>query len=109
MHEDVRRRLVCKGFCKFYKPGRKERLKCGTYDFLSRNLSPGELLHVCRGTGPHDLSRDEDIRAMICDRCEFLVDGCDFRDGLPSPPCGGYAVVESLLKRYASRKKQSRS
>jgi hypothetical protein len=106
---DVRRKLVCKGFCEFYKPGKKESLKCGTFDFLSRNLTRGELAHVSRGTGPCDLSRDEEIRDLACRRCEFLVDGCDFRDGLPSPPCGGYAIVESLLKRYGARRKGHRS
>jgi hypothetical protein len=105
MVEDAGREHVCERHCKFYKPGRKEDLKCGALQFLSRNLSRGELGHVSRGTGPHDLSRDEEIRAMVCSRCEFLVDGCDFRDGLPSPPCGAYSVVESMLKKNSPKKK----
>jgi hypothetical protein len=104
MAEDAERKLVCEKFCKFYKPGRKEDLKCGALALLSRNLTRGELGHASRGTGPHDLSRDSEVRALACQRCEFLVDGCDFRDGLPSPPCGGYSVVESLLKRHSPKK-----
>jgi hypothetical protein len=35
---------------------------------------------------------------MVCEQCDFLADGCDFRQGLDSPPCGGYTVIEHLLR-----------
>lgn len=109
MRKDIGRRLVCKKFCKFYKPGKKEEMKCGTYDFLSRNLTRGELLLACRYTGPSDRAMDREISSMICSRCDFREDGCDYRDGLAFPPCGGYMVVESLLKRYGVTGKRKRS
>jgi len=105
MEKDAGRRHVCEPHCKYYKPGRKEDLKCGALQFLSRNLSRGELGHVSRGTGPLDFSRDEDIRALACSRCEFLVDGCDYRDGVQAPPCGAYSVVERMLKKHSPKKK----
>jgi hypothetical protein len=72
---------------------------CGTYRFLLRDLTPGELAAAVKGiTFKPDFSHDEEIKTLICRRCEFLTDGCDFRAGLNSPPCGGYAIIEELLK-----------
>ena len=90
--------VICKRFCKFYKPG-KDRLACGAYDFLAENLSAGELSKMADygGVSP-DFSVDAIIRGLACERCEFRIDGCDFRAGLNSPPCGGYVLIERLLK-----------
>jgi hypothetical protein len=92
--------LVCKKFCSFYKPGRKT-MKCGSYDFLKRNLSYGELSWASqRAPRKHDLSADGQIKALICEKgCSFYsTDDCDFRLGRDSQPCGGYAIIESLLR-----------
>ena len=45
---------------------------------------------------------DDDPRLLhICDRCEYRVDGCDFRDpAVPREscaPCGGLRSVAGLL------------
>jgi hypothetical protein len=91
---------VCKKFCSFYKPN-KTRLKCGTYNFLQRNLSPGELRRIAsRAPAGFDLSKDRQIKQLVCEKCNFKFDGCDFRDGLDSQPCGGYPIIERLLKGY---------
>jgi len=90
---------LCKKFCSFYKPGEKEELKCGSFEFLERNLTTRELGRVIRRISTdYDLSRDTSIRSMVCAKCEYSKDGCDFRQGLDSPPCGGYKIVEHLLK-----------
>ena len=95
--------IICKGFCSYYKEG-KEDLCCGTYLFLKRNLTLGELCSVL------DLSKmderpseyfstaDDEIKRLICDKCDFAVDGCDFREDGSHPPCGGYSIVGILLK-----------
>jgi|Deesub1362A_J573_1020465.scaffolds.fasta_scaffold00045_148 hypothetical protein len=102
--------LICKRFCSFYKPG-KERLKCGTYTFLQRNLSTGELTQVVKKTpSGYDFSEDATIKTLICRKCSFVADDCDFRaskiattsqigkgKGTVSP-CGGYSIVAQLLK-----------
>jgi len=94
---------ICKKFCSFYKPDKKEDLKCGSYDFLARNLTRAEIRQAAVAA-PRDYSFSEDktIRDIVCGKCDFLVDGCDYRDGLGKTPCGGYAVVEHLLKRPGS-------
>lgn len=91
--------IICKGFCKFYKEG-KEDFRCGAYTFLVERFPPEELEAAIQTIKAYpDYSCDEDIRKMVCEKCEFLVNGCDFRDGLSSPPCGGYMVVEGLIKK----------
>jgi hypothetical protein len=90
--------FICKRFCSFYKPG-KEIIGCGSYAFLRANLSVGELRRVAEETAPgFDLSEDSAVRELLCDRCDFAADGCDFRHGLASPPCGGYSIVRKLVK-----------
>ena len=94
-------RVICERFCVFYKP-EKEGLKCGTVEFLERNLTKAEIAssvdraRLLLGASAHD----DDIRRIVCESvCEFLkTDDCDFRLGLDSPPCGGYSVVAALLE-----------
>lgn len=96
-------KVICKSFCNFYKPG-KEEIKCGSFSFLKRNLSYGELLSTARISSINpELSMDGTIKSLACLRCDFLQDGCDFRMGLSSPPCGGYVIIENLLKDFKPR------
>jgi hypothetical protein len=88
---------ICRPHCEFYKPGR-DRQKCGGYEFIERNLTAREVEGI--ETARPGRERDEKIRAraLACSRCAFLEDGCDFRAGLDSPPCGGYLIIDRLLK-----------
>lgn len=93
-HTDV----ICRKFCKFYKED-KQVMQCGTYRFLSSLVTaPGLEGLVGNVSLIPDFSFDERIANQICSRCSFLIDGCDFRAGLASPPCGGYPIVEYLLR-----------
>jgi len=95
--------LICKVFCSFYKEG-KEDLCCGTYQFLKKNLTPVELRSVIELSRVVEHPRtcafaaDEEIKKLVCCKCDFLVDGCDFREDGSNPPCGGYIIIEALLK-----------
>ncbi len=91
--------LICKTFCEFYKEG-KEELHCMTYLYLQERFSPDELskLTDVQQKIP-DYSMDKEIKEEICEKCDFIKDGCDYREGLSSPPCGGYRIVEVLKKR----------
>lgn len=93
------KKTVCERFCTFYKPDRDEPQKCGTYDFLRKNLTEGEVESISRIT-PREIDRscDGSIRDMVCAKCDFLADGCDYRAGVDSPPCGGYTIIAHMLK-----------
>lgn len=90
--------IICKKFCDYYKDG-KEELACETYNFLAGKFTPGELEAGLRDIGElPDFLHDEEIKKLICENCDFLIDGCDFREGLNAPPCGGYTIIEWLIK-----------
>ena len=94
--------IICKGFCSFYKEG-KEDLCCGSYVFLQNNLTLRELRSaldlskIDERPSEYIFPADEEIKRLVCDKCDFLVDGCDFREDGSQPPCGGYSVIEMLL------------
>ncbi|MBF0506267.1 MAG: hypothetical protein HQL09_05475 [Nitrospirae bacterium] len=94
--------IICKKFCSFYKEG-KEDLYCGTYSFLKNNLTLRELRSVLELSEKPDCpsksapNTDEEIRSLVCEKCDFLIDGCDFREDSSHPPCGGYHIIEMLL------------
>ncbi|MDA8169742.1 MAG: hypothetical protein M0Z59_08635 [Nitrospiraceae bacterium] len=88
--------VICKSHCDRYKP--EDRPKCGAYEFLSRNLTAGELAGIKTGKKPA-MEMDGAIRALACDKCRFLS-GCGYRSGQGGKnPCGGYKVMERLLSR----------
>ncbi len=95
--------IICKGFCSFYKEG-KDDLCCGAYLFLKKNLTLRELHSVLELSKMDERPleyvspADEEIKRLACDKCDFLVDGCDFREDGSHPPCGGYSIIEMLLK-----------
>ncbi len=98
MKTDKYTELICKGFCSFYKAG-KEEMACETYNFLASKFTPETLVPSTQEIkAASDFSCDMEIKKNICARCDFLIDGCDFREGLGSIPCGGYAIVEWLIK-----------
>jgi len=97
--------LICRGFCNFYRPG-KEAIQCGGYSFLRDNLTPGELRYLCKSSKkakdrpelPATASEEhKTMEGLLCRKCDFLVDGCDFMDNRSAPPCGGYILVKLLL------------
>jgi hypothetical protein len=96
--------LICAGYCSFYREGKKEEMHCGTFGFLRAHLTAHELRSLIslaadlpRSAAP-DFSRDDEMKTLICDACEFHIDGCDFREDRSGPPCGGYVIVEKLLQ-----------
>ncbi|MBN2655247.1 MAG: hypothetical protein JXR79_09095 [Nitrospirae bacterium] len=93
--------LVCASCCSFYKPGKKEEMLCGGYKFLKHHLCVSELealiSNALKKTYLRKTDEDRWIREHICSKCDFLVDGCDFIEGLPSPPCGGCIIIFRLI------------
>lgn len=91
--------IICRTFCRFYKGG-KEEMQCGTYLYLKEHYTPEALRSLLEQVpSAPDLTHDREIRDRICRSCEFLVDGCDFREGIDSPPCGGYGIIEYLFAK----------
>jgi phosphohistidine phosphatase len=104
MKEDSYTDIICKRFCAFYREG-KEEFQCGTYLYLKEQFSAEDLRSFLADMPEHpDHTEDDLILSIVCNKCDFLVDGCDYREGLDSPPCGGYIIVEHLIKKGALNK-----
>ncbi len=106
MKEKAYSKVICKGFCNFYKEG-KEEIHCGGYEILINNVTPKEiqLLSHHLSKQPIDESQknlDDFLMEFVCKRCDFEIDGCDFREGNPSPPCGGYIIISKLLSYFSN-------
>lgn len=103
MKDEIFTGIICEKYCSFYKEG-KENLCCGAFSFLRNNLTSRELrflLHwseLDKGPRECDFSTDREIKKLVCDKCDFLVDGCDFREDASYPPCGGYVILSTLLR-----------
>ncbi|HWR90091.1 MAG TPA: hypothetical protein VN260_07515 [Dissulfurispiraceae bacterium] len=94
--------MICRGYCPYYKEG-KEDLHCAPYMLLVKHFTVSEIrtaLGVPRGECEPDFTCDEEIEEIACRGCEFLVGGCDFRQDRSGPPCGGYTVLEAILKHF---------
>lgn len=99
MNNDESVDIICKDFCTYYKPGQKEEIRCGTYEFLFKNLSTNELrIALSKANKTPSFKKDTAIRGLVCMKCTFLVEGCDYRDGMGKTPCGGYSIIEGLLR-----------
>jgi len=94
--------IICREFCKFYKEEGKEEIHCAGYELLRKNLTPDELrllsFYIPRIQFSEHLS--DALSEFVCSKCDFQMDGCDFRDGVAEPPCGGYIMISRLLKLF---------
>ncbi|MCX8031187.1 MAG: hypothetical protein N3A59_06395 [Thermodesulfovibrionales bacterium] len=101
MKEEHYTYLICKRFCKFYKDT-KDEIQCSGYTLLRDNLTEGEL----RDLSDYFLDKkvnykkDKELYELLCMKCDFKNEGCDFIAGLQSPPCGGYIISYNLLRLF---------
>ncbi|MBI5025512.1 MAG: hypothetical protein HZC12_02055 [Nitrospirae bacterium] len=97
-------RLVCKGFCKFYKEGRsestrsEEEMACAGLLFFE-SLPSSRIESLIHNLSPEHVVHNNPLSGRLCESCEFSVDGCDFRAGSSSPPCGGYVLLSMMLEK----------
>ena len=102
MAKDQLIRDVCSRCCVWYKPGEKEELSCGgvlAIEALGNDLIPPAELNEQR-----DFKNcyGELLNELVCRRCAFRVDGCDFRDPKIAEralPCGGYVHLDNVLSK----------
>ena len=103
MKELIYSDIICRGFCSFFKEG-KDDILCGGYKLLMDNLTPNELEQLTRlvdrveGLKKQIPPDDETLFELVCSRCDFYIDGCDYRQDRSGPPCGGFILIEKLIK-----------
>lgn len=107
MNKDKAINIICKNFCRFYKPEKDEALACRGFD-LVLNLVSEEKINEARISEITDFTLsdypfDELLKEYLCKKCDFVIDGCSFRDdsyhGEKKIPCGGYILLTKLLSK----------
>lgn len=98
------RKIICQGFCRYYKPGKREEPGCGGLVWLQRQPGLAERPEYFNFSGPEPLfgiAPDHPRLLAVCRECEYRVGGCDFRDPQVAEadcsPCGGLRAVAGLL------------
>jgi|GEM_PF-2400377 len=115
--EAGRRRLVCAGFCTFYREDADEDQACAGFKELCRlldssALESGRVAALCwtfagmlAAADPVCYDYDAELESRLCRRCDFVAGGdCDHRNPALSPnerlePCGGYALLAALMRQ----------
>lgn len=112
-----RRRLVCAGFCTFYRDDAAEDQACAGFVEICRLLDDAaagpEGISALRTTFAELLAAmdpvcyqfDLDLESRVCRGCGFESGGaCDHRNLMLAPgerlePCGGYVLLAALSSR----------
>lgn len=99
--------IICKNFCKFYKPEKDEALACRGFDLVLNLVGEGKIndarISEITNFTLSDYPFDELLKEHLCKKCDFVIDGCAFRDesyhGEKKVPCGGYILLTMLLSK----------
>lgn len=106
MSKNTFKTYICKPYCAFFKDGEKEEMACQGAIILERLtqkklISPSNL-----NTEPIEkdasFKKDETLLRLVCGRCPFEAQDCDFRSNPPpegSVPCGGYILLYLLKSK----------
>ena len=103
MKEEIYTDIICKSFCSYFKQG-KEDMNCGGYRVLINNFTIAELRKLADLPDNKDEIKrwippdDETLFSLVCSKCDFAIDGCDYKENRSGPPCGGYILIERLVK-----------
>jgi hypothetical protein len=91
---------LCRNFCAYYKPAKKEELACRGFVVVQRLIEKGRAVPLARPEAavPPDKRVEESLRQRLCRACDFRENDCDFiLTGGNASPCGGFALLVRLL------------
>lgn len=91
--ESTLQKKLCLPFCRYYKPGKNEELKCRGYSVVDRLVRDGKIIFFERPDRRFDPARTEALVQALCRACPFEKEDCDFMQDRRLPPCGGYVVL----------------
>lgn len=102
------RKLICKAYCPYYNPSSlSNNLTCYGFVFVQKifqkNLQYKFLLSLPLSGPKFVYQYDPYLYKLICQKCDFLKTGCDFRSqrrmcrNKHYTPCGGYIFITRLI------------
>lgn len=97
---DIRNKL-CRNFCKYYKPSKKEEFACIGFLAIERLIGRGKRIPFRAFKERMHLLTQEVLIKNLCVLCPFYEDDCDFVRQKGAPPCGGFLLLGHLLETKA--------
>lgn len=92
--------ILCRTYCAYYKPAKKEELACRGFVVVQRLIEKGRAVSLARPAAavPFDSATNEPLRRHVCKECDFREADCDFilTEG-KAPACGGFVLLSCLL------------
>jgi len=103
------RGILCKNFCAYFKPSKKEDLACEGFVVIGRLLSKGKNIAFDKPAKACDYRMQGILTQTICVVCPFYANDCDFilaarspafngKERETPPPCGGFIFLSHLLE-----------
>jgi hypothetical protein len=98
---------ICRPYCVYFKEGAKEDMAClgaRIAEKLSEQsfFDPRAISMEKNPSAWLNQSRDAALLEIVCRRCEFMDDDCDYRSDSPpedTQPCGGLILLSLLMSR----------
>lgn len=89
---------LCKNFCSYYKPSKKEELGCQGFIIVERLINKGQKIPFTKSRADVGPLTEKKLIKVLCTACPFHEDGCDFAEKKKdAPPCGGFILLGHLL------------
>ena len=94
---------ICLPYCIFFKEGKTEEFSCRgarIIEFLvdSKVIDPARIPALIKTPDLWNKHK-EDLGNLVCSRCPFRAEDCDFQSDEPSDdlePCGGFILLAHL-------------
>jgi hypothetical protein len=108
MSEINLRKKLCRNFCPYYKPSKKEELSCKGFQIIERLINKGLEIPFRKSDRPLDTATERTLIQHMCVVCPFYIKDCDFTMQYSidkkkvSPqtcsPCGGFIFLGHLIE-----------
>ena len=91
---------LCKNFCAYYKPSKKEELACRGFVVVKGLIDTGKQVSFEESSKRPGPLTEEGLRNVLCRTCPFYDGDCDFilKEGV-AMPCGGFIFLGLLIER----------
>lgn len=89
---------LCRRFCPYYKPSKKEPLACRGFLEVQRLVGKGRRISFENRGNAVGRETAEAMVGKMCVACQFYEGDCDFiLKGAAASPCGGFLLLGQLV------------
>jgi hypothetical protein len=92
------KQTLCRRFCSYYKPSKREELACRGFRVVECLIRNGNEISFERAGKALGIDTADALEEALCRRCPFFADDCDFAVNKKAQPCGGYLLIGQLIE-----------